>query len=280
MEKPNRCYIRQEWFEAVSFLPPEDRCAFYEALMSFVYYGTQRDTLPPSVRGMLEMAKPTLQKDMLSYNQKLITNRQNGSNGGRPRGDITQKNPEEPKKTQKTHIYNIHKHIQESLTTLSTYEDAGERKKDILIELFARGCGQPLAEANKMCDYYDARGWVDKGGNPIKDVAALARVWKCESTSTYFANVRKKWVRFCKSIRHILTDEIVTDFVRMEKKNIDGKDTCIIYCTSETFVQSLEKNAIEALRASLTVWGCKSITYRLQTPEIAKKSLLEAKEVF
>lgn len=273
MEKPSRCYIRQEWFEAVSFLPPEDRCAFYEALMSFVYYGTQRDTLPPSVRGMLEICKPTLLKDIQSYSQKVVANRQNGSAGGRPRGDITQNNPTQPTKTEK--VYNIH--IQKQLQNTISYPEIDEeqRQRLILIELFMLGVANPLQEAQKMCDYYGARGWVDKGGNPIVDVCKQARVWKVDNKSSYFANVRKKWGIFCKSIGSDLDNVLITDFSRMAREKEDGKTMAVIYCTSKNFVATLEEKHLNALKMAVKSWAVDGIIYKIETPENAKKEVLE-----
>lgn len=273
MERPNRCYIRQEWFEAVSFLSPGDRCEFYEALMSFVYYGRQRDTLSPVVRGLLEMAKPTLSKDIQSYSQKVVANRQNGALGGRPRGDITQENPKEPNPTQRGTNTLIHKLIQKTVST----EPISERKRDILIliELFACGYYDPEQEARKMIDYYSARGWVDKGGNPIVDVAALARVWKGEGKSKYFANVRKKWAAFCKSLGESFEDVLVTAFSRMERKEIGGNPCAVIYCTDKELMNVLESNHLEALRAAMLSWSVQGINYVIQSPERAKEEVLQ-----
>ena len=273
MERPNRCFIRQEWFEAVSFLPAEERCAFYEALLAFVYYGTQKDTLPPSVRGMLEMAKPTLTKDIQSYTQKVVTNRQNGSLGGRPRLDITQTNPTQPTKTEKP----LHKLIQKQIQdTFSCGEvNDGDRERLILIELFACGCFSPLEEAAKMVDYYKARGWVAGDGNAIIDVSALARVWKCENKSKYFANVRKKWALFLKGLGRDFSDILVRDFVRMERKKEDTGDTCIIYCLSEEFIRELEEKHLQPLRVAAKAWGVSGISYRIVSPLAARDELTQ-----
>lgn len=273
MERPNRCFIRQEWFEAVSFLPPEDRCAFYETLLSFVYYGKPRDPMSPAVRGMFEMCKQTLQKDCQSYTQKVLANRQNGSAGGRPRADITQENPPKPTQTQAGTTYTITKLIQNNLCT----SGISERKRDvlILIELFACGCSLPTHEAAKMIDYYNARGWVDKGGNPIVDVCALARVWKPENKSTYFANVRKKWATFLRSIGDNMPDILVSDFSRMERKTIDNKSAAVIYCTSEAFIDELETNHLDALKLALKTWGVETIHYKIESPLNAKENTLQ-----
>lgn len=268
MERPNKCYIRQEWYEAVSFMSKEDRCDFYESLMTFVYYGSQRDTLPPMIKGVFEMAKPYLLKDISSYSQIAVRNRQNGSNGGRPQGGITQKNPEKPKETQKP-IY-IQTHIQ-TQKNISTLGDFGEKEKIILIEFFLRGNAFPLKETRNLCDYYDARGWVDKGGNPIVDAAAIARVWKCqELCNTYFANIRQKWGQFCKTLPADMPAIIVTDFVRLEIKSQDEQPkTAHIYCKSREFIETIENAYITQLKLAVTAWGAKKVEYHIQPEKVA-----------
>lgn len=263
MERPQKCYIRQEWFEAVSFMTPEDRCLFYETLMSFVYYGSQRDTLPPHVRGVFEMARPTLQKDINLYDQKVQINRQNGSNGGRPQGGQTQKNPEKPKETQKTHIYNNNIQLQlGDVSPNSAIVNVAEREKEVLVELFARGVVAPLDETHRLCDYYDARGWVDKGGNPIVSIPALARVWKAKDESPYLRNVRQKWADFLRILPGDMPKILCTDFVRYATKEDPKKGSiATIFCRSKEFVDTIEENYIPQLKIACKGWKVANLKY-------------------
>lgn len=261
MERPKKCYIRAEWFEAVSYMSKEDRCDFYESLLSFVYYGKRGDTLPSHIRGMFELCRQSLEKDVQAYEQKSIINRQNGSNGGRPQRDITQKNPDEPKKPKDPihiHIHNIQEKevLQTSLSTIV------EREKKILIELFARGAIMPIEETQKMVNYYDARGWVDKGGNQIVDESALAKVWKCQDTSTYFANVRQKWAVLLRILPADMPHELCTDFIRMEQRKSDG--SAIIYHKNNNLPKIIENNYLPQLKSAAKIWGVTGIEYRQQ----------------
>lgn len=261
MERPNRCFIRQEWFEAVSYMSPEQRCAFYEGLMSFVYYGSQKDTQDPAVKAVLEMCKPQLLKDIGAFEQKVIVNRQNGSSGGRPREGITQKNPNKPNLTQKTHYIQLH--IQDEKDSNKSFSTAVGREKKILVELFARGVNLPLEETKRLCDYYDARGWVDKGGNPIVDVAALARVWKVQDASVYWANVRQKWAVFCRSLPDDMPASVITQFTRLEIRELEGQKRAIIYAKSRDLADTIEANYIPYLRAAVQLWKAKSVEYKI-----------------
>lgn len=257
MERPTRCYIRQEWYEAASYLPIDERCLFYECLLSYAYYGKVKDTVPPQIRGMFEMCRTSIDNDCARYTSKVVANRQNGSAGGRPQRGITQKNPTEPNETQKGIQLHIHNTITDYLSTI------GEKERDflILLELFGRGCAAPIEERNKLVDYYTARGWVDKGGNKIKDPGALARVWKCDNTSVYYKNIRKKWVEFCKTVAHQGEDIIITDFVRMEQK----EQQLYIFCKSEKLPKKLEEGYLQPLQAMVRVWKAKTITYKIQS---------------
>lgn len=258
MDRPNRCYIRQEWFEAASYLPLDERCLFYEALLSYVYYGKLPGSVPPSIRGMVEMCRATLDNDCSRYNQKCVTNRQNGAAGGRPRRGLTQKNPTEPNQTQKgIHIHNT---ITNTISThLSLPIGQKERDFSILLEFFERGCVSPTSEREKMINYYTARGWVDKGGNKIVDAGALARVWKCEDISVYSRNVRKKWASFARTLTHCADDILLTDFDRLEIK----EEQMYIFCRSEEFVRNIEETHTDALRATAKAWRVKNISYRI-----------------
>lgn len=262
MERPNKCYIRQEWFEAVSWMSKEERCTFYEALMSFVYYGEPRDTPPPSVRGVYEMAKPTLQNDILKYGATCVKNRQNGSNGGRkPRG-LTQKNPTEPTETQTPP--NIHIQLQETKNYTNSLfpKEEMEREKVVFIELFSRGAAHPIEETHRLMDYYAARGWVDKGGNPIVDLAAIARVWRMEDFSPYFANVRKKWSEFLRGLPPDMPHGLASDFVRMEIPTNNPKNYAYIYHRGGELPQLIENTYLHQLRAAIILWGVSGVEYR------------------
>lgn len=260
MEKPKQCYIRQEWFEAISYMPKDLRCDFYEGLLSFVYYGSRGDTLPPEVRGIFNLAKISLEKDIEKYNNKVITNRQNGSIGGRPRRGLTQNNPTEPNGTQQNH--NIHiQNVYNKLSTFLPFPEPVERERIVFVELFRRGSLDAISEARKLCNYYDARGWVDKGGNQIVDVAALAKVWKMQDESSYFANVRKKWTDFYTTLPTETPVTMLTEFTRLERKNQAGVITMVIYCTGEDPMKICEGKYITQLTSFVNSQQCKRLEW-------------------
>jgi len=200
---------------------------------------------------------------MQKYTQKVLTNRQNGRSGGRPRGGITQNNPTKPNQTQTNP--NIHLHNKNIIISPQTPLNGAEREKIVLIELFASGVANVLEEGKKMCDYYDARGWVDKGGNAIVDVGALARVWKPVEKSVYYANVRKKWAEFCRSCRDIFDPVMITDFLRMDRKTIDNKPMAVIYCKTQAFREYIETNCLNTLRVAIKAWQVQGIIYTIES---------------
>lgn len=262
MERPTKCYVRREWFEAVSYLSPDLRCEFYEALMSFIYWGSEGDTLSPEIRGIFNLAKISLQNDISQYDRKVIVNRQNGSKNGISQRDITQKDPSRPKATQKkqyTYTYTEKEPLQVSFSLTKL-----QREKQILIEMFASGVGEVMAETTKMCDYYDARGWVDKGGNPIVDAAALARVWKKDYTSVYLANTRKKWADFLRSLPDDMPYILVTDFDNMRITEQEGVKIVQLYVYSQEFIDLCENKYFKQLFAQVKMWGAAGVEYCLK----------------
>lgn len=266
MEKPTKCYIRKEWFEAAQCLSPEDRCEFYEMLMSFIYYGSVKDTPPSQAKGMFEICKTSLENDLQRYGISCLRNRQNGSGGGRPRRDITPKNPLKPTETQKTH--NIHIQLNNNSLPLNPpLKEITEvqRHSLILYEFFKMGVVSPLMETQRMEDYYTARGWKDKGGNPIIDPAACARVWKATQVSQYSINIRKKWCMFLATLGHPLPEDLITEFIRMEIK----QECAFIFCKSKKLPEIVENTHLSALRAILSAWECKTIQYIITSAENA-----------
>lgn len=256
----------------------DQRCQFYESVLAYVYSGSQPGTTDPAVKAAFNMAKGTLDQDLQCYNNTVVKNRQNGSNGGRPRQGITEKNPNEPTQTQKTLSIQLHK--QQIKNNVFSLQGGLEREKAVLFELFKRGAALPLEEARKLIDYYDARGWVDKGGNPIVNAGAVARVWKFENGSEYFCRIRKRWAAFLESLEGRWEIVQVTHFGRLEiQKTGENEKTAILYYKNDEngslFVESLEKNHIKELTTAVRMWGASGLEYRGLLPDVFAMSLAE-----
>lgn len=260
MERPKRCYIRYEWFEAISYLPAADRCQFYEQCIQYAEGGIISANLTPAVRAAFMMVKPILDVDVRSYGVKVVANRQNGSSGGRPRIDVTQKNPNKPKQTQTAQ--HIHRHIQDEKEVLQTsfsLENWGKVEREIFLELWKRGCYNAGAETERLIAYYEARGWVDKGGNHIVKYGALAKVWKVDpaSLSPYYERVRKRWCRFIESIDGEWERCLCDDFQRLQIKG----DLLTIFCRSGDFSRLIEDKYLQQLRMFVKVNKIKDVEY-------------------
>lgn len=263
MERPKKCYIREEWWSAVSYLPDDKRCAFYEALMAYVYTGTMpSQTTDPAIRGMFNMAKPSLDADMAAYNNKVVTNRQNGSRGGRPQGDLTQKNPKKPTETHNNpnnpHIQ-LHSLVQKKEGTHTDILSEDQIKYLCEVKLWLRGANYAAEEITRFWAYWSARGWRDKAGNEIVDRVALAQVWDIKDITPYFVNQRKKWGDFIGLLPVPAKQIVMTDFIRCERKG----DEIILHLLNKEMVDILEGEYFDQLKIWVKAQKCKQVSYSI-----------------
>lgn len=278
MERPKRAYIRQEWYSAViNILDERQRCAFYESIISYCYFGVVNIN-DPLVRASFEMIKGYLQADVASYEKVVLRNRSNASKKESVTKKKTQTHPVGPSGTQRTpnNIYIKEDKSKLKNLSLSSSADAlAERKRYFLIykEFFIRGVIKPSIETGKMIDYYSARGWVDKGGNKIIDYSALARIWRVAESSTdvYVSECNKSILPILEHLDNSLLDmvdiSLFDHFCRLKTQNTNGMISLVVFVTSSELVNLFENQLFEVLKEFCDKNGVNSITYQIQSLE-------------
>lgn len=99
MAKDNFIFYRQ-WWESIRELTPEQQSCAYDALMQFVFDGTE--PTDPVIRAITSPMRTTVQRDMARYEKVCERNRSNGAKGGRPKK--TETNPTKPNETQQNPV--------------------------------------------------------------------------------------------------------------------------------------------------------------------------------
>lgn len=69
-----------------------------------------------------------------------------------------------------------------------------DKQRFLEIFYFERNLIDPLQEVTRFCAHYDANGWM-RGGNPIKDKTALAKLWKPQKEGERHKPVVVQWLR-------------------------------------------------------------------------------------
>lgn len=165
------------YYDAVRDLPDEERLLIYDAIMDFGF-GNDVGPLPPLLAGYFKLMIPSIERS-IRFEEK---QRANGCKGGRPANPkdnpaITQLEP------------------RENLAIAVAVEG------DVAVEDDVRGADKPparprfsppsLDEVRSYCterggvvdperfvDFYQANGWVQGKGKPIRDWKAAVRLWE------------------------------------------------------------------------------------------------------
>jgi len=290
MERPKRAFIRLEWYNAiVEYMTPVQRCEFYEACLTFCYFGERPSFKDAVVKAAYSMVERELQFDCKSYERVVARNRANANSNRAYSEEPTQTEPKNPKEPQKEHNiqYTVTSNKKSSKEDFLSF-DPGERDivfRRVFLELWRRGCFNSEEESNRLIDYYDARGWVDKGGNKIVAVAPLCRVWKLDpnACSSYYARVRKSFYEFfCDLPRDVLAGVDITllrQFSRLQRVKEGPNMILAVYVTGTDFVNLMEEQLIKPFTMWVKSQGYKGVEYRQITPEQERRAEAEGEGI-
>ena len=177
--------VYRSFYEAAQALPPQDRLAFYDAIMQYSF-----DDAEPDVEGIAKalfiMAKPNID----SRNAAVSA----GKKGGRPKKETALSEDEKPgdMQEQKPGVYEkekggLRKGFQNSKTNTEAEADT-EADTDIKkrvrfspptveeVRAYCRERGNSV-DAQQFVDFYASKGWK-VGNSPMKDWKACVRTWE------------------------------------------------------------------------------------------------------
>lgn len=69
--------FQPSFYTALRYLPAEDRCKVYDAVMQFAFERQEPTDLPDALMGYFLLIRPSIEKSQARY--------ENGKKGGRPR---------------------------------------------------------------------------------------------------------------------------------------------------------------------------------------------------
>lgn len=202
--------IRQSWYEtAKRNLNEQERLSLYECCFNYQFYDKDpvKENLPTAaVMIMFDLIRPILAEDREKARNIAERNRQNGRKGGRPPKDNTMLQDitenTKPKETQKNPAvnlaqqYTIYNNTTLQNTTFFISADEKENtytKKILMIIFFELGAPDPLKEASRFWNYYEARGWKLPNGSGINNIFALAKSWRIENEDPGLRTTRKTY---------------------------------------------------------------------------------------
>lgn len=281
LNQPKRCYIREEWYNAISCNSADDRLEIYEAILQYTYFGQVPKKLSQINKGMFSLIRSAIDFDRAQYDAKCATNRQNGSKGGRPRLDAsradteavretekpkkTDQNPSEPKKPNAPLLqYKTNTTTKQNIP-LSVFNGDGElldaEKDKVFLNFWSHGVVNPELELERMCDYYTARGWVDKGGNPITSPASLANVWKAEDTAKAVVPLRKEFAQLLRKLQP-LNRNACRWFDHLERPQTGH---VVVVMNDRALMEYMEDPAnLPTVRKWINSLGCQTLGYLLK----------------
>lgn len=161
----------RSFYDASKALDDENRLALLDAIFEFAlnHTETELEALPDA---MFKLIKPQLEANYAKW--------QNGNKGGRPKTPETKKKPKQ----------NLTKTKPKPNVNENDNENVNEKKKQVKRNT-PRFVKPTLAQVEAYCiernngidpqafiDHYEANGWVQGKGKPIKSWQACVRTWE------------------------------------------------------------------------------------------------------
>ena len=160
------------YYEAVRDLPDSERLAIYDAIIDYGF-GNDVQELPPLLNGYFRLMQPSIEKSIRFE----VKQKENGSKGGRP-PKTHQKPNDNPTITQNDSGENlaIAVAVADAVDIAVANDMAIEEKKRPRfvpptveeIREYCRSRGNNV-DPQKVYDYYEAAGWKDSGGKPVRN---------------------------------------------------------------------------------------------------------------
>ena len=171
------------YYEAVRDLPDRERLAIYDAIADFGF-GNEVTELPPLLRGMFGLIKPTLEKSVRFERKQ----RENGQKGGRPSGRKnpaqTQNNPDETQIEPNSNLGEtlplpLPLPLPLNVEKGTACPSRAPRFSPPSVDEVSAYCEERSngVDAQGFCDFYDSKGWK-VGNSPMKDWKAAVRSWE------------------------------------------------------------------------------------------------------
>ena len=188
----NSFVMYNDWSSLVGMLSDEQSGELLKAIYDY-HCGNKEKPKDKMVLGIYEMMCKRFEADALKYEKICIRNRQNGANGGRPKG--SQNKPtgfsEEPRETQKNPVGKsgliwVSDNDNDNDNELIKERDKREKvakaprspfRKPTVDEV-SQYCHEHgyQVDANNFVDFYTSKGWK-VGKEPMKDWQACVRTW-------------------------------------------------------------------------------------------------------
>lgn len=185
------------FYDAIRELSDSDRLILYDAINAYSLFGTPSE-LTGTPKALFILIKAQLDANIRRY--------ENGLRGGRPRHPKNQTLPtvepnnnlnetkHEPNDNQsitetqpnKNVNDNMNDNVKEHVSFCTASEKGNsvssafvaERERFLILEIFfERGLVRPPDEVEKFYNHYEAIGWVDFNGKPIRSRLAAAKKW-------------------------------------------------------------------------------------------------------
>ena len=191
MERESFIFYRS-FKEAIDLCPEEVRLKIYEAIAEYALTEQEPTITEPYAKLCWKLIKPQIDANLRRY--------KNGQAGGAPKGnrnaakraeennqETTEKQPSDnqngsTKQANKNNNDNSNDKEKEKGELKATPSVAGTRTRFTPptiaeVEKYCTERGNGI-DAQQFCDYYQANGWTQGKGKPIKDWQAAVRTWE------------------------------------------------------------------------------------------------------
>ena len=194
MERESFIFYRS-FKEAIDLCPEEVRLKIYEAIAEYALTEQEPAITEPYAKLCWKLIKPQLDANLRRY--------KNGQNGGAPKGnrnaakrsdqdnqETTEKQPSDNQETSREQANNNKNNNNNSNNNNKEKENEVKEATPSVatrtrfahpsvaeVEAYCKERGNGI-DAQQFCDYYQANGWTQGKGKPIKDWQAAVRTWE------------------------------------------------------------------------------------------------------
>lgn len=192
MERESFIFYRS-FKEAIDLCPEEVRLKIYEAIAEYALTEQEPTITEPYAKLCWKLIKPQLDANLRRY--------KNGQAGGAPKGnrnaakradqETTEKQPsdnqettsEQANKNNNENSNNNNKEKEKENDELKATPSVATTRTRFTpptveeVKKYCKERGNGI-DAQQFCDYYQANGWVQGKGKPIKDWQAAVRTWE------------------------------------------------------------------------------------------------------